>query len=204
MNWNELKTIWGVQELPAGPGADLAELQRAFEAKRRRLARGLFWRDAREAAAAVLVAGANVWIGWHMGKAGWPIALAVVIMLGLAGFFVRERVRAHRQRLAADAPLLAKFEADLAELRHQRRLLLSVARWYLAPCFAAAAILAGTTMVHAPIALSAKLLAGVIMLIILALVSWGVWALNRWAVRKQIDPRLEELEKLRQSLISPS
>jgi hypothetical protein len=42
------------------------------------------------------------------------------------------------------------------------------------------------------------------MLLLLALTYWSVWALNRRAVRSQIDPRLEELEELYQSLISPS
>ncbi len=200
MNWNDLKTIWSGQKLSADPGADQAELQRTFETKRRKLARGLFWRDMREAAAGLFVAGVFAYTWWQMGKQGWPIGFAVVLMLGLTGFFVRERVRAHQQRLGADAPLLAKIEADLAELRHQRRLLLSVGNWYLAPCIVAAAVVSCTALVHAPIALSAKLLAGVIMLLILALTCWGVWALNRWAVRKCLEPRLEELERLHQSL----
>jgi hypothetical protein len=38
--------------------------------------------------------------------------------------------------------------------------------------------------------------------IVLPLCFWGVWALNRRAVRRQIEPRLEELEKLRQSLLA--
>ena len=164
----------------------------------------LFRRDIVEAAAGLFVSGVFAYTGWQMGQMGWPIGLAVVLMLGLTGFFIRERVRAHRLRLDADAPLLAKIEADLAELRHQRRLLLSVGKWYLAPCIAAAVIFGGTTMVHAPIVLSAKLLAGVIMLLVLALTCWGVWALNRRAVRKQLEPRLEELEKLHQALLSPS
>jgi hypothetical protein len=200
MSWNELKTIWGGQKLPVGLGADVAELQRAFEAKRRRLARSLFWRDAREAVTAVLVAGVFAWTGWQMGKAGWPIALAAAIMLGLAGYFIRERVHAHRRRPDADAPLLAKLEAEIAELRHQRDLLFGVAGWYLAPCLVAGAIFAVTTMVHAPIPLSTKLLAGVIMLLILALVSWGVWALNRWGARRSLEPRLRELEELHSAL----
>jgi hypothetical protein len=204
MNWNDLKTIWSSQDLSAGPGADLATLQRSFETKRRKLARGLFRRDLVEAVAGVLVAGVFAYTGWQMGRAGWPIALAVVLMLGLTGFFVQQRVRAHRQRLGSDAPLLAKLEADLAELRHQRCLLLNVGKWYLAPCIAAAAIVACTALVHAPIPLAPKLLAGGIMLLLLALTYWSVWALNRRAVRSQIDPRLEELEELYQSLISPS
>jgi hypothetical protein len=202
MNWNDYEGIWKRQQLPVGAGADLAALRREFEAKRRKLARRLFWRDLREAAAGLFAAGVFAFVGWQMGKQGWPIGFAVLLMLGLTGFFIRERVRVHRQRLGAEATLLAKHEAELAELRHQSRLLLSVGIWYLAPCIAAAAIVGVTTMVCAPIALSAKLLAGAIMLLILALTCWGVWALNRWAVRKQIEPRLAELERLRQSLVS--
>jgi hypothetical protein len=202
MNWSDLKNVWAGQSLLSGPHADIAALRDGFEARRRRLARMLFWRDVREAAAGLFVAGVFAYNGWLMGKQGWPIGFAVVLMLGLTGFFVRERVRAHRQRPGADVPLLAKIEAELAELRHQRRLLLNVGKWYLTPCIAAAAVVACTALVHAPIALSAKLLAGVIMLLILALTCWGVWALNRWAVRKCLDPRLEELEKLHQALIA--
>jgi hypothetical protein len=202
MNWNDLKTAWSSQDLPAGPGADLASLQSSFETKRRKLARALFRRDIVEASAGLFVAGVFAHTGWKMGWAGWPIALAVILMLGLTGFFIRERLRARRQRLGADAPLLAKLEADIAELRHQRRLLLNVGKWYLAPCFVAAAVFAGTAIVHAPVVLSAKLLTSAIMLVVLALTYWGVWSLNRRAVWKQIEPRLRELEDLHQSLLN--
>ena len=198
MNWNDLKSVWAGQSLLSGPYADIAALRDEFEAKRRRLARVLFWRDVREAAAALVVAGVFA----HMGPVGWPTALAVVLMLGLAGFFVWERFRAHQQKVGADASLVAKLEAEIAELRRQRGLLLNVCTWYIAPCMGAAAIVAATALIHAPKPLAAKLAAGLIMLIFLALVSWGVWALNRWAVRKQIDPRLAELEKLHQSLLA--
>lgn len=204
MNWNDLKTVWSIQNLPAGPGADLATLQRSFETKRRKLARDLFRRDVVEAAAGLFVSGVFAYTGWQMGKEGWPIALAVVIMLGLTGFFVQERVRSRSHRLGVDAPLLAKLEAEITELRHQRNLLCTVEKWYLGPCIAAAAIVACTALVHAPIPLAPKLLAGAIMLLLLALMYWSVWALNRCAARKQIEPRLEELEKLHQALISPS
>ena len=198
MNWNELKNVWAGLSLLSGPYADIAALRDEFEAKRRRLARVLFWRDVREAAAALVVAGVFA----HMGPVGWPTALAVVLMLGLAGFFVWERFRAHQQKVGADASLVAKLEAEIAELRRQRGLLLNVGTWYLAPCMGAAAIGAATALIHAPKPLAAKLAAGAIMLILLALVSWGVWALNRWAVRKCLDPRLEELKKLHQSLLA--
>ena len=202
MNWNELKTTWASQKLTTTPLTDPEALRRDFEAKRRRFARTFFWRDVREAAAGLFVAGVFAYVGWQMGRVGWPIALAVVLMLGLTGFFVRERFRAHQQKVGADASLVAKLEAEIAELRRQRGLLLNVGTWYLAPCMGAAAIVAATALIHAPKPLAAKLAAGAIMLILLALVSWGVWALNRWAVRKCLDPRLEELKKLHQSLLA--
>jgi hypothetical protein len=202
MNWNDLKTVWSIQNLPSEPGADMATLQRNFDTKRRKLARDLFRRDIVEATAGLFVSGVFAYTGWQMGKEGWPIALAVVIMLGLTGFFIQERVRSRSRRLGVDAPLLARLEAEIAELRYQRNLFVNVGRWYLGPCVAAAAIVASTALVHAPIPLIPKLLAGAIMLLLLMLMCWSVWALNRCAVRRQIEPRLAELEKLRQSLLA--
>ncbi|HUL54041.1 MAG TPA: hypothetical protein VLT83_11590 [Opitutaceae bacterium] len=202
MNWSDLQSVWSGQNLAAGADFDPAALQRDFEAKRRRLARGLFWRDTREAAAGMFVAGVFAYCGWQMGRAGWPLSAAVALMLGLTGFFVRERVRAHRRRVGADAPLLAKLDAEIAELHRQHRLLLTVGTWYLAPCNTAAAIFAITMEVNAPIPLAAKLAAGGIMLGVLATVSWAVWALNRRAARRLIEPRLNELETSRRAFLS--
>ena len=147
MNWSDYETIWKHQELPVGADADLSNLRETFESKRRKMAKGLFARDLLEGATGLLVSGvfANVW--WHMGKPGWPLAFAIALILGISGFFVRERNRAHRHRLGADAPLLAKIEADIAELRHQRHLLFHLWSWYLAP-LAAAVVIIGITLVR--------------------------------------------------------
>ena len=48
----------------------------------------------------IFVAGVFAYTGWQMGKDGRPIGLAVMFMLGLTGFFVRERIRAHRRSWA--------------------------------------------------------------------------------------------------------
>ena len=212
MNWNNWEMIWRRQEPPIGATADLAMLRETFETKRRKLARGLFARDLLEAAAGLLVAGVFSDMGWHMKSNGWPIAVAVVLVLGVTGFFVRERLRARRQRLGPDAPLLAKLEAEIAELRHQRRLLWNVWPWYLGPIVAAWTIV-GVTAVAAAFAqtnvvgremLKHPLVLGFLggyVLLCLGLF-WGVWKLNRRAVRTQIDPRLEELEKLQRDLLA--
>lgn len=144
------------------------------------------------------------------------MAFAIALLLGIAGFFVRERLRAHRLRLSPDVPLVAKVAADLAELRHQRQLLLSIWSWYLLPCLGAIVIgcltVVRVLIIKGPPGFFSALwqhpaaLAWIIFYfaIVLPLCFWGVWALNRRAVRKQLEPRLEELEKLHQALISPS
>ena len=214
MNWNDYEAIWKRQELPVGAGADLTALRGAFEKKRRKLAATLFLRDILEASAGVFVAGVLAYSWWHMGTEGWPMAGAIALILGLSGFFVRERFRSHRLRLGPDVPLVAKVEADIAELRHQRRLLLNLRSWYLLPC-GGAIVIGGATVVRVliikvqPEFFSAlrehpAALAWVFayVAIVLPLSFWGVWVLNRRAVRKQIEPRLEELEKLHQSLLT--
>jgi hypothetical protein len=201
MNWNDYEAVWKRQELPVGAAADLATLKQTFEVKRRKQAGTLFARDIVEASAGFIASGFFAYKGWLMGKAAWPIAVAVALILGVSVFFIRERLRARRTRLGVDAPLLAKLDADIAELRHQRRLLLNVATWYLAPLLAAMVIVAATISIHAPTPLSGDRLFQVCYWVFVAFLYWGVWALNHRAVRKQIEPRLEELEKLHRDLL---
>src|SRR5208282_2126681 len=48
-------------------------------------------------------------------------------------FFCRERFRIHRGRLGPEAPIAARIEWQLVELRRQRLLLYNITSWYLAP-----------------------------------------------------------------------
>ena len=203
MNWNELKSVWRHQEGSVLSDADLASLRQGFEAKHRKMARTLFWRDIREAVAGFVAAGFFAYVGWHRGRSAWPMALAVALILGVAGFFVTERIRSHRMRLGSEATMLAKIEAGIAELRRQRNLLLNVAVWYIAPLFAAWAIVLVTLIVNAPARQKHHPLILICYVIIaVPLMTWGVRALNHRAVRKKIEPRLEELERLRRELLS--
>jgi hypothetical protein len=216
MNLNDYEAIWKRQELPVGSAADLTTLRETFETKRRKLAKILYFRDVLEGTTGLLVSGVFAYMWWHIGKDGWPIALAICLILGVTGFFLRERIRTHRNRLGPDVTLLAKLEAELAELRHQRRLLLNIWSWYLAPCAGAIVIMVATMVKilvsKGPPGFLASFwehpaaLAWIIFYfaIVLPLCFWGAWAINRRAVRKQIEPRLEELEKLHRDLTSSS
>ncbi len=205
MNWNDLEVIWRRQEPPVGASADLAHLHATFEAKHRKMAVALAIRDWSEAGAGLLssVAFASLAFGfWLRGKPFWPIVIGVALTSGVTGVFIRERLRVRRQRLGADATLQAKIEADIAELRRQRRLLNTVATWYLAPVYVAMLTVMATFYLNAkpwePVR-EQWFISGFITLH--AIVFGAVWALNRREVRTRVEPRLEELEKLRSELL---
>ena len=203
MNWNDYEAIWKRQEQPVGANADVMALKATFETKRRKLAAALFARDLLEAGTGVVVCFAFAFIWWQAGRAGWPMGLAILLVLGVSGVFIRERFRARRLRLGADATLLAKVEADIDELRHQRNLFLKMRRWYLGPIFAAVLMVNATLYLHARAWEPARdpwFNAGFIGFYLL--LSWFAWVINRREVRRRLEPRLEELEKLRRDLLS--
>jgi hypothetical protein len=211
MNWTDYEAAWKRQPLPKGTQADLSDLRATFETKRRKLAATLRIRDWSELAACgfLVVVYARYW--QQTGPGGWPMAFAILLVLGVAAVFVRERLRVRRLRLGVEAPLLAKVEADLAELRHQRRMLQKIWAWYLGPALGAMLIHAGvilgrgkTWIVWEPLYLAAT---GLLILLIGALIAgscWFVARLNRQAVVKNIEPRIAELEKLRQDILDPA
>ncbi len=198
MNLDDWEFIWKRQPLPVGNSADIEKLRQTFEASHRRLARVLLVRDLTEAGAGVFVTVVFGLIGWHMGRKGWPFVLVVALCLGVTAVFVRERMRARRGRVDPSAPIRVKVESDLAELRHQRRMLAGIVGWYIAPIFLACMIVMATITVQTPPGSlqRAPLFMGGMILFMVG-VNVGVWALNRNAVRKQLDPRIAELEKLK-------
>jgi hypothetical protein len=200
MNWDELKGVWRGQADERSSAPDLRALEATFAIRQQKLATQLFWRDVREATAAVLVAAVFGYVGWQMGATGWPMVIAVALLLALAGFFVRERWRVRAESAGPDAPLLARLDAEIAEQHHQRRLLQTVGWWYLGPSLGAAMILIVVVVAHAPLPQAARWVAGGVMTGIMALVGWAVLALNRRAMRESIEPYLRELETQRAEL----
>lgn len=201
MNWDELKSAWTRQTAPALAGGSMKELEREFVAKQRRRGRTLFWRDIREAAAGVLVAAVFARTAWAMGAAGWPIGFAVLLLLGQSGFFVRERFRARQRMAPVDTPLLPRLEVEIREQERQLDLLRNVGRWYVAPLLAAAVIFGATVVMNAPVPWIGRLIAGAAMAAILALGTWVVIHLNRYAAERVIAPALEELRSQRAQLL---
>jgi len=211
MNWNDWETIWKRQELPMGARADLSVIRRTFEEKRQKLEFGLLLRDTLEGWGGVLAALFYGFLWWRLGRAAWPIGIAMVLGLAVSLVFLLERRRAKRRRLGSDAPLLERVDAYLDLLRHQRTMLLNIGTWYFLPIIAGGLIAAGTThgimsrrdppgftaAVWADPAARAWVIALVGVSVTATLLAW---LSCRRAVRKRIEPRIEELEKLRREI----
>jgi hypothetical protein len=211
MNWNDWETIWKRQELPLGAKADLSVIRRTLEDKRLKLERALSLWYTVEGWGSILIALVYVFSWWKLGRDGWPIGFSIVLTLGVSAVFLRERLIARRFQLGSEAPLLARTEAYLARLRHQRRVHLNIGTWYFVPLLAGGLIASGT--MHRilsrrdPPGFTAAVWedpaarAWVIALVgITAVATLAAWVSIRRDVGRRLDPRIEELEKLRREI----
>jgi len=201
MNWNDLTAAWRRQPGETLPEAHLDTLRKTFKKRSRRLSRVLFWRDVREIAATAFVIFVLMKVALQKGWAGLALWVALVPMLWVLGFMIRERIRSHRMRVGCGATLLTKIDADIAELGHQRTMLLTVRTWGLGPIFvswlvamASTGFHGGAGLLRTPLQITSYMLGGVAFF-------WVVWRLNLWVVRKHFEPRLAELEELRNELM---
>jgi hypothetical protein len=104
-----------------------------------------------------------------------------------------DRARQRRQRAATNDALKACLESSRGEVRHQIWLLRNVFWWYLLPLAAGLAI----SIAHSALALEqgdSSFLVGY--MVFCVLLFWGIWWLNQYAVRKTLQPRLDEIEAL--------
>lgn len=197
MNWNELEQVWRTAPVMNQPSVDTAE----FAARRRRMQLSLARRDWLEAAVGLGVASSFAGFLVFLGVADWRGWLAVGLVLAVSGLFVVERQRARRLRPATDAALLVQLDGEIAELRHQRRLLLRVAWWYLLP-LGAATLLFVWALLDFVAQRTGKFDAAFLIKFaaVSAAVDVAIWWLNRRAVTTEIEPRLRACEAARAEL----
>jgi membrane protein implicated in regulation of membrane protease activity len=211
MNWNDYESIWKRQPPPVGASADIAALRATFETKRRKLAATLLVRDSLEGFGGFVFALVFAGVAWRIGSRGWPILAGAVIILGISLVFLRDWWRRRRTRPGPAAPLLVRVDDELAELRHQRRLLANIGLWYFLPYLAAIAVIGSTlgrvnrgaappgfllTLLTTPATLAWIV---ILFAVFAAAIVWA-WRANRDVVKNQIDPRIVELEKLRREV----
>jgi hypothetical protein len=200
---NELRELW--QSQPLSPGApsgnDLVERVRA---RARRHDRAIVWRNVQEAAAGGLLVVVMGWTSWL--APGWPPKVGAAV--GIAGvIFVLGKLALWRRAnppVPCDLTLSAWLKAELHKAEANIRLLKSVGSWYIAPLFAGATVWSGilvtTGLASLPLSRTRLALAlgacAAISGLVLAVVGWAVWKLNRHAVATHLEPYARELRSL--------
>jgi Flp pilus assembly protein TadB len=126
--------------------------------------------------------------------------------LYVAAFFIVDHHLQRKKEPRHTDPLLACVESSLIQVNHQIGLLKNVFWWYLLPPGAGIALFLFVVNWHLFKVLSAKLVLFecLVVTLIVVLVFWGVYLLNRRAVRKDLMPRKQELESLLNSLTNDS
>lgn len=213
MNWSDWEMIWREQELPLGPGADVAVLKRTFETKRRKLRRGILVRNVLEGFVGVFGSVILGWLGWRFGLGGWRLWTGTVLMFCVSLVFVFDFFRAHRSRVVIGASLLAQVDAEIDELRHQRHLIANIGSWYFLPYASAIGLICSAlgekSARNAPpgflheVLTTPSTLGFIVAILVISIgaILWA-WRSSLKAVRKRLDPRLAELEKLRDDILS--
>lgn len=163
----------------------------------------ILMRDIREIGVALVMI--PVW--FYLGIAHsspWTWWLGVPALLWVAGFMLAYRRRRPHQPSAPDEPLVHCVKTSLAEVEDQIWLLRNVFWWYLLPpSIAITAFFAHVTMqapIHTPFDMLGR--AGTFLLLsaFLAAIYGFIYWLNQRAVRKQLEPRRQELLMMLASL----
>ncbi|MFA5191370.1 MAG: hypothetical protein WC740_11625 [Verrucomicrobiia bacterium] len=155
----------------------------------------IFWRDAREVGTALLMVPIILWIGVR-DHLPWTFFLMIPAVLWIAGFMLTDRILQKRRQPQLDNPLRDCLERLLAQVEHQIGLLRNVFWWYLLPVAAAMAAFLGHVTWHIWAGGWHVRLASAVIIAVITLIFWGVYWLNQRAVRRELEPRREELRAL--------
>jgi CubicO group peptidase (beta-lactamase class C family) len=151
--------------------------------------------------AAVLVPIFTYW-GW---KGQWTSYLVAFGCFVVGAYFLIDRRRQRKKTPDAHGSLKDCAATSLGEVNHQIWLLRNVLWWYLSPIYVPIIMFFGEAAWRTPGPAVAKIvvaLTTVFMVGFTSVMYVGIYWLNQWAVRKNLEPRRRELEKLLNELES--
>jgi hypothetical protein len=190
--FNDLINLWKSQ--PAPESTDLQERIDKARREARRLARKVWIRDLQEIGAAVTTTAFFLAIGFMIGGTVLiGASLSSLCLLLATTVLIVSRIQQARENRAPRPTLKAEMEAERRAVERQRWLLGNVTLWYLGPiALAIASFIAG---VEAGTPSSDYTFLVVYAIVVIALfVVIRYW--NQSTVRRELDPRIRELEEL--------
>jgi CubicO group peptidase (beta-lactamase class C family) len=199
MNPNDLKQAWqsqpGSERLSINPDLLVREVRR----NHRNFAATIFWRDVREVGVSLVMIPVWFYLGAKF-SLPWTWYLTVPALLWVACFMVYDRLKHNRIPPDPSAPLKRSVEVSLAHVEHQAWLLRNVFWWYLLPPGVALLAFFGHVLWTVREMGWSIVPFGAFLIGFEFAVLGGVYLLNQYAVRKELEPRRQELLGLLASL----
>lgn len=194
MNFEDLQKAWQSQDPRAGAKTtiDADALLKLVRRNQRNFRAMIFWRDVREVSVAFLLTVYFVYIGVR--HSDWTDCLVGLACFGVGLHMVVDRLVQRAKQPALNDSLKACIESYLMQVNHQIWLLRNVFWTYLLPIAGALAISLCHSAWHAHRTL--PVLAFAVCALLIAALYWGIYWLNQFAVRKDLEPRRQELESL--------
>jgi hypothetical protein len=192
MNEQELKQLWQSQSVPESGPIPQNETVERMKIKTRRFGRTIFWRDARELVACVVI---SAWAGYGLFHKHSAITHLGDVVLILGCFYIAAKLlTANRLQRAYLNPASVKefIGGELVKVNQQIRLLQTILWWYLLPIYCGASLVV--------IGADKGILVDGIDLIVFALTFGFIYWLNQYAVRKSLLPLKAELEQTLKSV----
>lgn len=203
MNFDELKKTWQSQQSHFEVTIDSTMLLKEIRRNKRYFESIVFKRDVLEVGVGIVMF--ILFLYWGLTCEFWSLYGIALSVAFIVVFLVVDRFLSYRKRPKCNDTLLGCITSSLQQVEHQVWLLKNVLWWYLLPPGIAISIFIFSVAIEvikkAGVTDSAPyLLFLVVYLVSLILFFWGIYWLNQRAVRKELLPRREELERLLHSL----
>jgi hypothetical protein len=197
MNPDDLKQTWRKQKshLAIEPELLLQELRR----NEQQFAATIFCRDVREIVVALILLPVWVFMGVSL-SSPWTWYLAMPGIVWVAGFLVVDRMRHKPGAPQPGEPLRECAGRSLRQVEHQIWLLRNVLWWYLLPLMVPVFVFIGHLAWLDRDDGWNNVFDTIPPLVVVALVTGVIYWLNQLAVRKELEPRRDELRTLLSSL----
>jgi len=196
---DELKNAWQSQTSPQRLTLDAGLVLNEVRRNERQFAAMIYCRDLREVGVAVVLIPVWFYLGLKQ-SLPWSWYAVVPALLWIAGFMMIDRIRQRPHQPKPGDTLRCSIEKSLAQVEHQIWLLRNVLWWYLLPILAGLLVWPAhrTWQTRDDGWQSLAEFAGITFTFIL--VFGFIYWLNQYAVRKQLEPRRQELQALLGSL----
>jgi hypothetical protein len=199
MNPDKFRQAWEAQSSQTRLTIDAESLLKELRRQEQSFSTMIFWRDVREVGTAILLVPLWIYLGVKH-SSPWTWYLMVPTLMWVAGYILADRMRHKRQPPEAGEPLRKRVENSLAQVEHQIWLLRTVLWWCLLPFAVSCLAFIGQVTWQERSGGWWMALAASIVVAIVVIVLAGVYWLNLYAVRCELEPRRRELETLLMSL----